>query len=1248
MAEASSPSSFDPRLARVVKIKIADQAGEATIGTGYLVAPGLVLTARHVLWRDGKETNGDHPDEALRVRAATGPSAGASLSVSKVIRLGEASGVDVAVLVVPGLEPVAGTAVVGARFTTSQMVPGCWMIGYPNAAHQNGIVGPEYVGVSLLPVSGSAGGRIAVKVDTTRLKRDTGWPGLSGSGVVDAQNRLVGILVDVQVRWHDRLAVIPVQGITTAASEQVHNAPELAPLLELPVVEEIGEDPLFDHSKFPPRMTDLHGESLFDVLQFKYRVVDFITDGDRDHLLQEALSWVRGTGARPGVKVAVVTGRAGVGKSRLAAEICDQLAANDPWWRAGFADHQSLLAAPVPVVPTVIVVDYPERHPEAVGAYLAKLHEVRRTGVLQVPVRVVLVSRDERSWFERARTRCKNLDQLIDHRIALGVLEFNDDARVRHATAAYAAYCDGFDLPEESQPALAVHGKQVLDRPLLAHAAALLAAWRLNQAERGVADAAGEGPEITNQGRLLDDLIGAEVGRLRRLRLDDNGRDAGPVFTNTREVQEALCVTTLTTPAHSDLPELLALTEAFGSRGNTNTVTVADALRDCFGVETAVEGQVQPQVHIAAVEPDLIAAHLLATTPGQSGLIKRLVTSDIVAEHPAYRAQLIGALALASKDYPGIGADLKAHLADSLAGLIDAGDDGQMPLVELLADHLSALVEAAVDAAADQDLTAAHRLATALSLSTPGGEHRIDSAAVDVYQDLPYPNHGLAGLGAALARRALAHSERANIAGAIASASMVLGIWLADNGQRSEALAASQRAVDLYEELAAVDRVGYLLDLAGSVNNLAVRLAKAGRRPEALDASQRAVDLYEELASGNSDAGLPALAKSVHNLAVHLAEAGRHPEALAASQRAVDLHEKLAALNRDAYLPTLAGSINNLASYLAEMGRRPEALSLAQSAVKLREELVAGNRAAYLPALATSVDNLANHLAAAGRRPEALAEAQRAADLYLELADQNRAAHLPSLARGANNLAVHLAEMGRHPEALSLAQSAVKLREELVAGNRAAYLPDLATSVSNLASYLAEAGRRSEALAMAQRAVDLFEELAAGNRAAYLSALATSVNNLANHLAEAGRGPEALSLAQSAVNLREELVAANRAAYLPDLATSVNNLANHLAEAGRRSEALAEAQRAVDLYEELAAGNRAAYLPDLARSCWTAADIRRVLVFEALAGLAWCDRAIALYRELAETEPAAFTDDLTAVQELRAELETMRDAGSGT
>jgi hypothetical protein len=1050
MVEVDTPS-FDPRLARVVKVKVADESGEDTIGSGHFVAPGLVLTARHVLWRDGTPAEGDYAVAALRVRAATGPSAGRSLPVSNLVLLGEVSGVDVAVLVVPGLEPVAGTVVVGARFTADQPVPGCWMAGYPKAAHQDGTVGAEYVGVSVLPVSGTVAGRIAVQVTTPPVRKDADWRGLSGSGVVDAQSRLLGILAAVQVRWDERLAVVPVQAIVEAAGGQLGEHPVLQRVADLEVADGQGDDieervkvSVFDRTKFPPRLTDLRGESLFEVLQFKNRVVDFIGDGGRGELVEDALVWVREVRDRPDFKVAVVTGPAGVGKSRLAAEICDRLAASDPWWRAGFADHSMLLSAPVPVVPTVVVCDYPERHPEAVGRYLTRIHEQRRASRLQGPVRVLLVARDERSWFDRAQAACTNLDALIDHRIALSLQQFGPEPQVLHAREAFTAFCKGFGIPEEQRPEFALE-QDGLNRPLLVHIAALLAAWQHTQFGRnGVAPE--PAPGVDKQGRLLDDVISAEVRRLLRLRRDDGTEQGATVFTSRREVREALCVTTLTAPAHGHLPALLACTDAFGPNGNTNRIPAADALLDIFPAGDADSTPDHTDYLVAPVEPDLIAARLLDQTPGRSALVKRLITSDTVAEEPTYRAQLIGALALAAKDYPGIGTDLREHLADSLSTLIDAGTGGQAPLSYLLAEHLAGLVEAAVAAAADQDLTAARTLATAILLPVSADEHRIDAAAASALWRLPYPHPGLTGLGVALATRALTHHERDGAPANIAAASGALGNWLGAHGQRPEALAATQRAMDLYEELAADDRAAYLPNLAASVNNLGNRVAEAGRVEEGLAAAQRAMDLWEELVADDRAAHLPDFAGSVHNLAIRMGESGRRAEGLAAAQRAVALREELVADDRAAHLPDLATSVHNLAIDLAEAGRRTEALETAQRAVDLREELVADDRAAHLPDLAGSLNNLAIRMGESGRRAEGLAAAQRVVDLREELVADDRAAHLPDLAGSVNNLAADLAEAGRRTEALETAQRAIDLYEELVGGDRAAYLPDLARS----------------------------------------------------------------------------------------------------------------------------------------------------------------------------------------------------------
>jgi tetratricopeptide (TPR) repeat protein len=763
--------------------------------------------------------------------------------------------------------------------------------------------------------------------------------------------------------------------------------------LWLAFVAEVKAAELLDAGKFPPRLEDLRAESLFDALQFKYRVVPYLGAGPYSKYVENTLAWVRSEEAEPGLAVGVVTGAGGTGKSRLAAEVCDRLAVAAPHWQAGFVDYAQMPTASMPQQPLLLVCDYPERHPDRVGAYLARLWQYQREERLQVPVRVLLVSRHQDMWVPQIKAKIRNLDALTTHCAHLAPGQLDAEALTGHAQQAFTAFCDGYGITRALRPAFTPDLDNV-DRPLLAHIAGLLTA-------RKIWEASGETTsdlEVKTWGHveLLDGLIDAEIDRLGELRID--GRADRPlVFNSAAEVRQALCVTTLTAPARCDLPQLLTNADAFKDRGSLGVI--ADTLLKAF--PATAPNPVEDPYHrsIAPVEPDLIAAHLLSRTPGRSELVKRLVTSETVAQKPAYHAQLIDALSLAADDYEAIAKDLKAHLADSLSALTGAGATTADSLAALLSERLMTMVHAAVAAAGDQDLIAARQLAAALELPAPGSEHSIDRAAAKAYRVLPYLHPGLSGLGVALTRRALAHHERSGNTVRIAAASDTLGLWLGDHGQRPEALAAAERAVALREEMVGQDRAAYLPALACSVNNLAIRLADAGRREESLAAAQRAVDLHDELAMDNRAVNLPDLANTVNNLAVRLVGAGRWEEAMATAKRAVELYQELAADNPSFYLPHLAGSMNNLAGYWAEVGRWDKALAAAGRAVDLRDTLVTGNRAAHLPDLATSVNNLAVYLAEAGRRDEALAAAQRAVDLRNELATDNRAAHLSDLAR---------------------------------------------------------------------------------------------------------------------------------------------------------------------------------------------------------------------------------------------------------
>ncbi|THV33571.1 hypothetical protein [Glycomyces buryatensis] len=116
---------------------------------------------------------------------------------------------------------------------------------------------------------------------------------------------------------------------------------------------------VFDPGKVPPRLEELHRESLFDILQFKHRSVQFVTEGLHDREAAATITWVRDGEGEPGIAVGVITGWAGTGKSRLAAEACDRLVDAAPEWQAGFADYAALPAVAVPQRPMLLVCGYP-------------------------------------------------------------------------------------------------------------------------------------------------------------------------------------------------------------------------------------------------------------------------------------------------------------------------------------------------------------------------------------------------------------------------------------------------------------------------------------------------------------------------------------------------------------------------------------------------------------------------------------------------------------------------------------------------------------------------------------------------------------------------------------------------------------------------------------------------------------------------------------------------------------------------
>ncbi|THV42456.1 trypsin-like peptidase domain-containing protein [Glycomyces buryatensis] len=1050
--------------AAAVKIRIRAGGGEALIGTGHLLAPGLVLTARHVLRHLGNSS------DASRLRVRGGDQ---SVKVAAMVALGE---LDAVGLLVPGLNGPPGR-IVGSAFRGDRPLESCSVIGFPEVGSDSDQVLAEYLEVSVLPTVDDRIPRLALAVHTPLPVDPRSWEGLSGAGVLDPDGHLLGIVTHVPLQWTGRLHAVPIEPIMRAAESASPKSAPVRAFIDLPLVEITGEDPLVEPVARPQAVIG-DDQSLFELLHYRNRAVPFVTEGEAARIITDSIEWVRARPEEPDVSVMVLTGPAGTGKSRLAAEICDRLARTDRWWRTGFADYAELSTARPPSTPLLAVCDYPERQPEAVGAFISRAIKLRREGTLQAPVRVLLVSRTQGEWFDRIRDHAPGLDALVGLRAELPLSGFSEETQAAHAQQAYASFALRF-----GRDAMAPPGLERYDRPLTIHIAALMAA-----SGEPLPDPSEDDPARA----LLDQLIRRESRRWLAFR-DDGG---GQVFTDLDRGMEALCVSTLTAPFKAHLPELLKAVPTLADAHTERRSTIADALHELYPDGKRRDDRADPRV--APVEPDLVAAHLLAGTASRSQIVRNLVDSNVLQRYPAYHARLMHALLLAADEYPQVESDLKDHLATSLSALTGAA--AHTELAELLESSLLQLVAIAVrNAANDRDLTAARHLALALDLphnliESTVAENAIALLAASV---VPTTNAALAGLGSALAGTAVRYWRSADTespdnetTAKLADASAELGIWQELDDRHQAAYISKQRAVDLYEQLAGDDD-RFIPDLARATNNFSIATAIAGEWPTALRLAQRAVELWrysDEHLSGDYRASL-ALGRS--NLSLSLLDAYRPEEALGMAGRAVRAFEQLCGDDPDQHLPNLRRALNAHADSLAEVGRPADAVTVDERAIELAEELARGNRSAHLPDLARAVTSLAIHLESAGRPREALAPRRRAVHLWKESTERMPGAYGPEYAGAVGDLALYLSREGQKTQSLTASNQAVDIADRYARADRHRYQPILAAALDTAVTVRLNLNAElTNALYLADRAVSILTELAAADPRAFAERLA--------------------------------------------------------------------------------------------------------------------------------------------------------------
>ncbi|MEO3887147.1 tetratricopeptide repeat protein [Nonomuraea sp. B5E05] len=824
-------------LERVVEVYSGHDDLVGVTGSGYVIGADLVLASGQVVG----------PDTPCQVRA---PWSARWIAAEQVWRgRGAASAVLLRVpgspwAELPGIEHVrwARAAAPGLR---------CLARGFPRAGQRAGFRDAETLAGVMDAPADAASKALTVSVGNPGNHAVPGslWGGLPGAALLaEPAGQLIGVITSGTA---PRLDAVPVTallsdtrfrelaGVPPGRLETVTGDEPSVPLADL--LAPARDDP-------PP---DGPGWTL---LPARHAVVPFLGR-------EEELARLRAWAAEPApLSIAVLTGRAGTGKSRLAGELCAELAGSG--WDAGLLPLDTLHdldpepdttprpnADPEPDVdagcaavggrvsaaldavrPTLLVVEHPEPSAPLVGELIRRLAKHGRNP----RVRLLLVAREpgEPGWWRRLDTAAGGwLRRLNTTTIQLNTSPLTLPERTEHARAAMKAFAPS----RAALPAPPHLDDPEYGLPLHVHLAALM---RLRD----------EGEHA--RGGLLERFVARELEEWTPAwpagHQQVDGVTARQVVTvDAATARQAVAVVTLTAPAPVELPGLLA---------------AVPGLRDAASSGPGLDGPVHD-----------VVAWLRRILPGGERLVPRLVPlgPDLVAEQLLSGTEDLESLVLAVHDLDGRTTRHLVRMLDILR--VCAGRERvRSALRTLVTARAGGLVEEAVT----HPGTRLGDLVNAVLGLFPAEPEVMAGLPVRAGRD----RLGLRALDVTLSELAVHRHRARGERTALAEALSTVSGRLAAAGRVGEAVAAAAEAVEIhaaappYEE--AAGRAEALFDLGAC-------LLLAGEAGSALKPTQEAAARFRLLAEHDPRHADEA-ARAHHNLACALLETGRLGEAVRA------------------------------------------------------------------------------------------------------------------------------------------------------------------------------------------------------------------------------------------------------------------------------------------------------------------------------------------------------------------------------
>ncbi|MBP8789289.1 MAG: tetratricopeptide repeat protein, partial [Azonexus sp.] len=532
--------------------------------------------------------------------------------------------------------------------------------------------------------------------------------------------------------------------------------------------------------------------------------------------------------------VRLVTGAGGLGKTRLALELCRQR--RDGGWAAGFLEH-GLEPRDIPAAwrhlrglskPILIAIDYAETRQSVLFALVKSMLQSPLPGTQQV--RLLLLARNAGEWWDRLPSKDPVTEAFLDGYATSGPARLPSlhaatiDRRSAYAKALNAfATRLGIGTPTVMPDLTAEH----FGRPLYLQMAALLAL-------HGERPASAEG--------LTKALLNHETRYWRGVLAPFAWAEP------ERQAAQLLALTTLAggfaTPREA---------QAYWATAGDNTQSSSDLATLFHALAPLYAGRqgLQP------VRPDLLGEALVAQVLLRSEASQLLdaVLSQRASES-VRRHALTVLTRLASQRL-----DVHEIVVDALVRQFPHCVHDVVAVATESTGQLARLAEAAFARLAPQPKSQVAGLL--------GSRLAEDSVQLSGLY-LLVSGHQVEKWRKKKERKKLGSADLADFAGSL----MNYSVALSRTGNYDQALVVAGEAFKVFQILAQADRQRHDPDYAMSLSNYAARLSDVGRSEDALEHAQQALEIRRRLAQARPDRHDPDYAMSLSNYAARLSDVG--------------------------------------------------------------------------------------------------------------------------------------------------------------------------------------------------------------------------------------------------------------------------------------------------------------------------------------------------------------------------------------